>query len=40
MSPLHHHFQKIGWTETQVVVRFWLVASMLAALAIATINLR
>jgi phospho-N-acetylmuramoyl-pentapeptide-transferase len=40
MSPLHHHFQKKGWTETQVVVRFWLVASMLAALAIATIKLR
>lgn len=40
MSPLHHHFQKKGWTETQVVVRFWLVASMLAALALATIKLR
>lgn len=40
MSPLHHHFQKKGWTETQVVVRFWLIASMLAALALATIKLR
>ncbi|HWB55243.1 MAG TPA: phospho-N-acetylmuramoyl-pentapeptide-transferase, partial [Tepidisphaeraceae bacterium] len=40
MAPLHHHFQKKGWTETQVVVRFWLIASMLAALALATIKLR
>jgi phospho-N-acetylmuramoyl-pentapeptide-transferase len=40
MAPLHHHFQKKGWTETQVVVRFWLVASILAALALATIKLR
>jgi len=40
MSPLHHHFQQKGWSETQVVVRFWLIAAMLAALALATIKLR
>jgi phospho-N-acetylmuramoyl-pentapeptide-transferase len=40
MSPLHHHFQKLGWTETQVVVRFWLVGAMLAATALATLKLR
>jgi phospho-N-acetylmuramoyl-pentapeptide-transferase len=40
MSPLHHHFQKKGWSETQVVVRFWLIAAMLAAMALATIKLR
>jgi phospho-N-acetylmuramoyl-pentapeptide-transferase len=40
MSPLHHHFQKCGWSETQVVVRFWLVGAMLAAFGIATIRLR
>jgi phospho-N-acetylmuramoyl-pentapeptide-transferase len=40
MSPLHHHFQKKGWTETQTVVRFWLVGAMLAILALATIKLR
>jgi phospho-N-acetylmuramoyl-pentapeptide-transferase len=40
MSPLHHHFQKKGWKETQVVVRFWLVSGMLAMLALATIKLR
>ena len=40
MAPLHHHFQKLGWTETQVVVRFWLIGAMLAAMALATIKLR
>jgi len=40
MSPLHHHFQRKGWTETQVVVRFWLISAMLAALALATVKLR
>jgi phospho-N-acetylmuramoyl-pentapeptide-transferase len=40
MAPLHHHFQKKGWTETQVVVRFWLIGAMLAAMALATIKLR
>ncbi|MBC7783959.1 MAG: phospho-N-acetylmuramoyl-pentapeptide-transferase [Burkholderiales bacterium] len=40
MSPLHHHFQKKGWTETQVVVRFWIISAMLTALALATIKLR
>jgi len=40
MSPLHHHFQKKGWTETQVVVRFWLIGAMLAAMALGTVKLR
>ena len=40
MAPLHHHFQRKGWSETQVVVRFWLIAAMLAALAVATVKLR
>jgi phospho-N-acetylmuramoyl-pentapeptide-transferase len=40
MAPLHHHFQKKGWSETQVVVRFWLVNAMLAAMALATVKLR
>lgn len=39
-APLHHHFQKKGWTETQVVVRFWLITAMLAAMALATIKIR
>jgi phospho-N-acetylmuramoyl-pentapeptide-transferase len=40
MAPLHHHFQRKGWGETQVVVRFWLVTAMLAAMALATVKLR
>jgi phospho-N-acetylmuramoyl-pentapeptide-transferase len=40
MAPLHHHFQRKGWTETQVVTRFWLVCAMLAAMALATVKLR
>jgi phospho-N-acetylmuramoyl-pentapeptide-transferase len=40
IAPLHHHFQRKGWTESQVVVRFWLVGAMLAAMAIATVKLR
>jgi phospho-N-acetylmuramoyl-pentapeptide-transferase len=40
MTPIHHHFQKKGWTETQVVVRFWLIGAMLAAMSLATIKLR
>jgi phospho-N-acetylmuramoyl-pentapeptide-transferase len=39
-SPLHHHFQLKGWSENQVVVRFWLISFMLAAMAMATIKLR
>jgi len=40
MTPIHHHFQRKGWTETQVVVRFWLIGAMLAAMALATVKLR
>jgi len=40
MSPLHHHFQRKGWTETQVVVRFWCVGAMLAVMALVTVKLR
>jgi phospho-N-acetylmuramoyl-pentapeptide-transferase len=40
MAPLHHHFQRKGWGETQVVVRFWLIGAMLAAMSLATIKLR
>ncbi len=40
MAPLHHHFQRKGWTETQVVVRFWLITAMLAAMTLATVKLR
>lgn len=40
MTPIHHHFQKKGWTETQVVTRFWLVGAMLAFIGLASINVR
>ncbi len=39
-APIHHHFHLGGWTEQQVVVRFWIITAMLAALALATIKLR
>jgi phospho-N-acetylmuramoyl-pentapeptide-transferase len=37
MSPIHHHFELLGWSETQVVQRFWLVSLMAAMLGIALI---
>jgi len=40
MAPIHHHFHLKGWPESRVVVRFWLLAAMFAALAMVTIKLR
>lgn len=40
MAPIHHHFHLKGWTEQQVVVRFWVITVILAAVALATIRLR
>jgi len=40
VAPIHHHFHLGGWTETQTVTRFWLIAAICAALALATIKLR
>jgi phospho-N-acetylmuramoyl-pentapeptide-transferase len=39
-APIHHHFHLIGWSEPQVVVRFWLLAFAFAALALATLKIR
>lgn len=39
-APIHHHFHLAGWSEPQVVVRFWLIAAAFAALALATIKIR
>jgi phospho-N-acetylmuramoyl-pentapeptide-transferase len=39
-APLHHHFHLGGWSESQVVMRFWLLAALFAAFALATIKLR
>lgn len=40
MSPLHHHFQKLGYHEAKIVSRFWIVGIMLAILSIVTLKLR
>ncbi|SJZ63768.1 phospho-N-acetylmuramoyl-pentapeptide-transferase [Consotaella salsifontis] len=40
MAPIHHHFEKLGWTESQVVVRFWIIAFLLAFLGLSTLKLR
>ncbi len=40
VAPIHHHFNLGGWTETQVVTRFWLLAAIFAAFALATVKLR
>lgn len=40
MAPLHHHFELIGWRETQVVIRFWIVAFIFALMSLATVKLR
>lgn len=40
MAPLHHHFEKSGWKETQVVVRFWIVTMLLCLAGLSTLKLR
>ncbi|MGL4668130.1 MAG: phospho-N-acetylmuramoyl-pentapeptide-transferase [Saezia sp.] len=40
MAPLHHHFEKKGWKETQVVVRFWIITILLCLVALSTLKLR
>ena len=40
MAPIHHHFEKKGWKETQVVVRFWILAALFALLSITTLKIR
>ena len=40
MAPLHHHFEKSGWTETQVVVRFWIITMLLCLIGLASLKLR
>ena len=39
-SPIHHHFERLGWTETQIVVRFWILSGLFALMALATLKLR
>jgi len=40
MAPIHHHFEKLGWPETQVVVRFWILGVLCAMVAFATLKIR
>lgn len=40
MAPLHHHFEKSGWNETQVVVRFWIITMLLCLIGLASLKLR
>lgn len=39
-TPIHHHFEQLGWTETQIVSRFWIIAGLGALMAVATLKLR
>jgi phospho-N-acetylmuramoyl-pentapeptide-transferase len=40
MAPIHHHFEQLGWSEPQVVMRFWIIAVMLALIGLSTLKLR
>ena len=38
MAPIHHHFEKKGWAEPQIVIRFWIIALILAMIGLATLK--
>ena len=40
MAPIHHHFELKGWPEPRIIVRFWIIAIMLALVSLATLKLR
>ncbi len=40
MAPIHHHFELLGWAESKVIVRFWIIGVIFALLAISTLKLR
>ena len=40
LAPIHHHFEQLGWSEPQIVMRFWIVACVLAMIGLATLKLR
>jgi phospho-N-acetylmuramoyl-pentapeptide-transferase len=40
MAPIHHHFEQLGWSESKVVIRFWIVSIVLALIGLATLKLR
>jgi phospho-N-acetylmuramoyl-pentapeptide-transferase len=40
MAPIHHHFEALGWTEAQVVIRFWIIAVLLALIGLSSLKIR
>jgi phospho-N-acetylmuramoyl-pentapeptide-transferase len=40
MAPIHHHFEQLGWSEPQIVMRFWIIAFVLASIGLSTLKLR
>jgi len=40
MAPIHHHFEKKGWAEPQIVIRFWIISLILALIGLATLKVR
>jgi phospho-N-acetylmuramoyl-pentapeptide-transferase len=40
MAPLHHHFELLGWTESKVVIRFWILGGLFAILALSTLKIQ
>lgn len=40
MAPIHHHFEHLGWTESQIVIRFWIIAMVLALIGLSSLKLR
>jgi len=40
MAPIHHHFEHLGWTESQIVIRFWIISFMLAMVGLSSLKLR
>ena len=40
MAPIHHHFEKLGWSEPQIVVRFWIISIVLSLIALMSLKLR
>ncbi len=40
MAPIHHHFEKLGWAESTIVIRFWIIAVILALIGLSTLKLR
>jgi phospho-N-acetylmuramoyl-pentapeptide-transferase len=40
MAPIHHHYEKRGWSEPKIIVRFWIISILLALVALTTLKLR